>query len=91
MPRRCRCCRFCRVTFHRGVGYNRNLTVSNNEFSFIGDGAMASWGDTSAALNANGSLTVPGAGRSKRQSLPAAVDGPRDSYNYILKMPENKS
>ena len=41
-------------------GYNRNLTISNNEFSFIGDGAMASWGDTSSALNANGSLTVPG-------------------------------
>jgi hypothetical protein len=29
-------------------GYNRNLTVNNNEFSFIGDSAMASWGDTSA-------------------------------------------
>ena len=41
-------------------GYNRNLTVSNNEFSFIGDSAMASWGDTSSALNANGTLTVPG-------------------------------
>ena len=41
-------------------GYNRNLTVKNSEFSFIGDSAMASWGDTSSALNANGSLTVPG-------------------------------
>lgn len=25
-------------------GYNRNLSITNNEFSFIGDGAMASWG-----------------------------------------------
>ena len=41
-------------------GYNRNLSITNNELSFIGDSAMASWGDTSAALNANGSLTVPG-------------------------------
>ena len=41
-------------------GYTRNLTVSNNEFSFIGDSAMASWGDTSAQLNQNGTLTVPG-------------------------------
>jgi len=41
-------------------GYNRNLSITNNELSFIGDSAIASWGDTSAALNANGSLTVPG-------------------------------
>ena len=41
-------------------GYNRNLSITNNEISFIGDGAMAAWGDTSAALNANGSKTVPG-------------------------------
>lgn len=41
-------------------GYNRNLSVTNNEFSFIGDGAMASWGDTSAVLNENGTVTVPG-------------------------------
>ena len=42
------------------VRYNRNLTITNNELSFIGDGAMASWGDTSAALNENGTLAVPG-------------------------------
>ena len=41
-------------------GYNRNLSITNNELSFIGDSAIASWGDTSAALNANRSLTVPG-------------------------------
>ena len=41
-------------------GYNRNLSITNNELSFIGDSVMASWGDTSAALNANGSLAVPG-------------------------------
>jgi hypothetical protein len=41
-------------------GYHRNLSLTNNEFSFIGASAMAAWGDTSSALNANGTLTVPG-------------------------------
>lgn len=41
-------------------GYNRNLSITNNEFSFIGDGAMASWGDTSEVLNENKTITVPG-------------------------------
>ena len=41
-------------------GYNRNLTIANNEFGYIGDSAMAAWGDTSARLNANGTSTVPG-------------------------------
>ena len=40
-------------------GYNRNLTVASNEFVYIGDSAMAAWGDTSGALNQNGSLAVP--------------------------------
>jgi hypothetical protein len=31
-------------------GYGRNLSFSNNEFEFIGENAMASWGDTSTAL-----------------------------------------
>ena len=29
-------------------GYNRNLSITNNELSFIGDSAIAAWGDTSA-------------------------------------------
>ena len=41
-------------------GFNRGLELTNNEFAFIGDSAMAAWGDTSAALNANGTVTVPG-------------------------------
>eukprot|EP00912_Choanoflagellata_sp_UC4_P000575 UC4_evm2s355 len=41
-------------------GYNRGLSITNNEFSFIGDSAMASWGDTSENLNLNGTLKVPG-------------------------------
>ena len=40
-------------------GYNRALTVSNSTFEWIGGSAMASWGDTSYALNANGSRTIP--------------------------------
>ena len=34
-------------------GYARNLSLSHNEFEFIGENAMASWGDTSTNLNAN--------------------------------------
>ena len=40
-------------------GYNRNLTVESNEFEFIGENAMASWGETSTKLNAAGTKTVP--------------------------------
>eukprot|EP00937_MAST-01D_sp_MAST-1D-sp2_P005490 g5490.t1 len=40
-------------------GYNRGLSVTDNEFVFIGDSAMAAWGDTGTALNQNKSLTVP--------------------------------
>ena len=40
-------------------GYNRALTVSNSTFEWIGGSAMASWGDTSYAMNANGSRTIP--------------------------------
>jgi hypothetical protein len=40
-------------------GYNRNLTIDANEFVYIGDSAIAAWGDTSTRLNANGSVTLP--------------------------------
>jgi hypothetical protein len=40
-------------------GYHRGLALTDNEFVFIGDSAMASWGDTSTNLNANGSVSVP--------------------------------
>ena len=40
-------------------GFNRKLTIARNEFSFIGDSAMAAWGDTSYAMNGNGSRTIP--------------------------------
>ena len=40
-------------------GYNRGLTVSNSTFEWIGGSAMASWGDTSYKMNANGSKTIP--------------------------------
>jgi len=33
--------------------YNRNATVANNEFSWIGDSAIASWGSTGFCLNEN--------------------------------------
>ena len=38
--------------------YNRRLSVDSNEFVFIGDSAIAAWGDTSRGLNANGSLSL---------------------------------
>ena len=40
-------------------GYNRNLSIDSNEFIFVGDSAIAAWGDTSTRLNANGSLSLP--------------------------------
>jgi len=40
-------------------GYVRNLTVSENDFSWIGDSAMAAWGHTSECLNANCSKKLP--------------------------------
>ena len=39
--------------------YNRNVTVSNNEMSWIGDSAMAAWGSTGNCLNENCSITIP--------------------------------
>jgi len=39
-------------------GYNRDMIISNNEFVFIGDSAIAAWGDTSYELNENKSITV---------------------------------
>jgi len=40
-------------------GYNRNLTISNSTFEWIGGSAMAAWGDTGYALNANSTRTIP--------------------------------
>jgi hypothetical protein len=40
-------------------GYGRNLSFSRNEFEFIGDSVMASWGDTSYNLNENKSVVLP--------------------------------
>ena len=60
-------------------GYDRNLTIADNEFEFIGDSAMASWGETSGKLNANGSVVVPYAvgpdGRDGNQNRGARVVG----------------
>eukprot|EP01060_Flectonema_neradi_P039947 TRINITY_DN896_c1_g1_i2.p1 TRINITY_DN896_c1_g1~~TRINITY_DN896_c1_g1_i2.p1 ORF type:complete len:953 (+),score=255.36 TRINITY_DN896_c1_g1_i2:56-2914(+) len=39
--------------------YNRNATISNNELSWIGDSAMASWGSTGTCLNENCTRTIP--------------------------------
>ena len=40
-------------------GYNRNLTIGNNEFFGLGGSAMASWGDTSYDMTEDGKLSVP--------------------------------
>jgi hypothetical protein len=71
----------CKLRPNTEGGYNRNLTLTNNEFAYIGDSAMAAWGDTSAALNANGTATVPGGhkvgpdGRSGEQPRGTVVRG----------------
>lgn len=62
-------------------GYHRNLSLTDNEFAFIGASAMTAWGDTSSALNGNGTLTVPGGhkvgpdGRGGEQPRGTVVDG----------------
>jgi len=33
--------------------YNRDATISNSEFAYIGDNAMAGWGSTGNCLDAN--------------------------------------
>eukprot|EP01084_Bolivina_argentea_P237331 398878_1 len=33
------------------AGYNRNITISNNDFEYIGDSVIALWGDTSSPDN----------------------------------------
>lgn len=38
--------------------YNRNATVSNNEMSWVGDGAVASWGSTGFCLDAQCNQTL---------------------------------
>ena len=40
-------------------GYVRGLVVHDNDFNWIGDSAMASWGHTSFCLNANCSKNLP--------------------------------
>jgi hypothetical protein len=40
-------------------GYNRGLTIEENEFSWIGGSAMAAWGDTSTTLSAAKKIEVP--------------------------------
>eukprot|EP01047_Picozoa_sp_COSAG01_P017810 COSAG01_NODE_951_length_12498_cov_30.544018_6_plen_809_part_00 len=60
-------------------GFHRGLEISDNDFEFIGDSAMASWGDTSNNLNANGSISVEAPvgpdGRSGNQNRGAKVIG----------------
>jgi hypothetical protein len=61
-------------------GFHRDLEISHNDFEFIGDSAMASWGDTSDNLNANGSISVGAPvgpdGRSGNQNRGARVSVP---------------
>ena len=38
--------------------YNRNVTISHNEMSWIGDGAIAAWGSTGTCLVENCSRTI---------------------------------
>ena len=40
-------------------GYHRGATISRNDFSWIGDSAMAAWGYTGRCLNENCSRTTP--------------------------------
>ena len=54
----------CLITRADGNGvfvsdYNRNATISNNEFSWIGDSAMAAWGSTGQCLNEKCTDKVP--------------------------------
>jgi len=39
--------------------YNRNTSLTNNDFAWIGDSAMAAWGSTSECLNHNCSRSIP--------------------------------
>ena len=55
-------------------GYNRNLTIRQNDFEFMGASAMAAWGDTSTVLNAAGSKSVP---------WPIGPDGPSARPPFI--------
>ena len=73
----------CLITRVDGNGvflsnYNRNVTVSDCEFSYIGDGAMAAWGSTSKCIDANCSRTLPwGVG-------PDARNGNQPWYTHIV-------
>merc|ERR1719453_869799 len=40
-------------------GYHRSATIEHNDFSWIGDSAMAAWGHTGTCLNENCSKTLP--------------------------------
>lgn len=61
-------------------GYHRGLQISDNEFEFIGDSAMASWGDTGFRLNANGSKTM---------NYPVGPDGRGGNQNRGAKITGN--
>eukprot|EP01052_Picozoa_sp_SAG31_P032784 SAG31_NODE_3630_length_4049_cov_2.174684_3_plen_246_part_00 len=40
-------------------GYNRNATIVDNEFGWLGGSCIALWGETSPMLNANGTKRLP--------------------------------
>ena len=40
-------------------GYNRNASITDSSFSWLGSSAIVLLGETSTALNANGSKTLP--------------------------------
>eukprot|EP01060_Flectonema_neradi_P004382 TRINITY_DN12821_c0_g1_i1.p1 TRINITY_DN12821_c0_g1~~TRINITY_DN12821_c0_g1_i1.p1 ORF type:complete len:937 (+),score=210.86 TRINITY_DN12821_c0_g1_i1:61-2871(+) len=39
--------------------YNRNVSITNNDMSWIGDNAIATWGSTSKCLNKNCTKSIP--------------------------------
>ena len=63
-------------------GYNRNATVQNSDFSFIGGNAIASWGFT------NETATDPGRPGVAIENYPEAgvdgTDGEHPRYNTII-------
>ena len=40
-------------------GYHRNATITRNDFSLVGDSAMAAWGHTGSCLNENCTQKLP--------------------------------
>eukprot|EP01060_Flectonema_neradi_P036466 TRINITY_DN7008_c5_g2_i1.p1 TRINITY_DN7008_c5_g2~~TRINITY_DN7008_c5_g2_i1.p1 ORF type:complete len:938 (+),score=167.75 TRINITY_DN7008_c5_g2_i1:72-2885(+) len=41
------------------LNYNRNVSITNNDMSWIGDTAFATWGTTGTCLNQNCSKSIP--------------------------------